>query len=438
MGLMAPVVALSFTLAAGAAQAATLKAKAELVCTAKPDAQAEPLTLPSWKLKRLATPVTCSVRVLDGPQDGKGYNVVLSTSRKVTDPETSKTSTVVGPEHRAAGVAVGADAAPFSTQLLRVDDKGAGDYASCKDFTVLAEVKTDAAETRWTKKITVHQTCPAPAKVKLTLTCTTTGAEGQALTLPDAKKSRLSKANIECKLESPGQTLGASHVESRTTWTTGTGVTKETHKSGPTPIVVRTVAPSVPDGSQPPPSAYTSVGAFSLAPKTAFDVCAPSTDLKLRVTDEDGRLMTEKKVSFKQSCPKPKPLKAKLLCSMKYGEGEPEIKLPSLKYPRFSPHGIDCSVVSNDERLGKATVTYQTAWDAPDASGTKVKKGSPARPVGTVMAEGETYVRQFKLQEAQGDYEECSAPMDLKVKAVNADGDSLFETAVRIKQRCDD
>jgi hypothetical protein len=52
------------------------------------------------------------------------------------------------------------------------------------------------------------------------------------------------------------------------------------------------------------------------------------------------------------------------------------------------------------------------------------------------MVEGVQFVRRFLI--GHEDYEECSAPLTLSAKVADAEGHSLFESTLKLKQRCPD
>jgi hypothetical protein len=163
-----------------------------------------------------------------------------------------------------------------------------------------------------------------------------------------------------------------------------------------------------------------------------FEKCV-SFDIVATVTNDYSKVLWKKKLKIKQICPKPKPLKAKLTCSIGSSDGT-ELKLPSPLKPRLSD-AVRCVLVSADERLNGADVAYQTSWDSWE-SGTKTKKtGEPHKAEGKA-AEGDKYLREFQLE--LGDFEMCSGPTVLRVTATDAEGLTLFKTKQTYKQSCPD
>jgi len=408
------------------------KTAATVICSVKEEGQSAPTELPAARIKRIATPVTCSLRVTAAPTDGDGVHASIQTFRKVKDPKTGKASAVEGPEHFEVAVPVGADAKPLTVALKRLNDKGVGDFEACRDFDIVALVHDDYSKVLWKKTLTIKQPCPKPAPIDFTVSCSATGADGKPFDLPDKTNRRLANADVECRLESQGQRLGTSYATAQTSWTTGNGATETKHQSAPLNVELTTLAPHVDADQIPPDSAYASAGTFILSPMKHFDTCVPLTSLLVTVADEDGQLISQKSLPIKQNCPKPPALNAKLRCSMRFSSGD-EVTLPDTHQTRLSGDSIACSLTSGDGRLLSAEVSYQTAWDNFD-SGAKTPKNSTVYHAETGIVEGVNFVRRFTL--GHENYEECSAPLALSVKAADKEGHSLFESTLKLKQKC--
>ena len=194
-----------FVLVSGTASAKK-PVTAAVTCTVKEDGAATPTVLPTSRIKRLATPITCTLAVTDAPTDSNGVHASIRTYRKVKDAANGKTLVVEGPEHFQVDVQTGVAAAPLAVDLKRLNDKGIGDYESCRDFDIVALVHDDYSNVLWKKTLSIKQPCPKPPPVKFDVTCTATGDDGQPVDVPDPKSRRLAAANIDCRLDSPRST----------------------------------------------------------------------------------------------------------------------------------------------------------------------------------------------------------------------------------------
>lgn len=129
---------------------------------------------------------------------------------------------------------------------------------------------------------------------------------------------------------------------------------------------------------------------------------------------------------------KPKPVKAKVTC--RTGEGGDAVTLPSKKKPRLG-QAIRCEVLSKDERLLAGRGLFKTRWTSFD-QGKEAKKEGEERSAEPGSESGDFFYN-FTIDPGR-DFEECSGPIELSFRAVNAEGLTTFETKLTFEQRCED
>lgn len=129
---------------------------------------------------------------------------------------------------------------------------------------------------------------------------------------------------------------------------------------------------------------------------------------------------------------KPKPVKAKVTCSI--GEGKDALTLPSKKKPRLT-QAVTCEVLSKDQRLLGGRGLFKTRWTSFNEGKEEKKEGEErsAEP----GSEERDYYYNFTLDPGR-DFEECSGPIELTFRAVNAEDVTTFETKLTFEQRCED